>query len=394
MRHFAVITPGVLPVPCSLGGAVETLVEFYLQENEKCGNYFFHVFSIYDERAEEMASKYKHSKFYFFHPHDFLNRLRRYRYIKHNSRLYYDGYMDYYGYWALRQIQKMEVDLLIVENRQGFLLNDEVDIRCPKILHLHNDTLNADSAYAREILDNCDRILTVSGYIKRQVDSIADTDKVRVVYNGIDVDRFLDSRQIYDRKYYGLSDDDFVVVYAGRISPIKGIRELLQAFLLLKDYPNIKLMIVGGSNYGEKTFDPFFEEVMNIAREIWLQVVFTGYIPYENIPSILKLGDIAVIPSVCEDAFTLSSVESMACGLPLIVTRSGGIPEAVDEQCAVILEKDKNLVESLARSIIHISEQPENLRAMSEHGMSRCRRFDKQVYISNVYSMLNEMTKA
>lgn len=389
-KHIAVITPGVLPVPCSQGGAVETLVEFYLQENENRNKYYFHVYSVYDEKAEEMSLKYKYTKFHFFHPHNFFIRLKRHFYMKTNNKFYYDSYMDYYGHWALQKIKKQNINLLIVENRQGFII-DKIfkKIKCPKILHLHNDTLNNRSLFAKEILDGLDKVLTVSGYIKQQVDSIANTNKVKIVYNGIDIDKFINSQPIYQRKDLGLSDEDFVVIYAGRISPIKGVRELLQAFLLLKDYSKIKLLVVGGSNYGDKTNSPFFEEMKSLARKIGNQIVFTGYIPYKTIPAILKLGNIGIIPSICEDAFTLSSIESMVSGLPLIVTKSGGIPEAVDEYCAVIIEKDKKLIESIAKTIIHLHEHPQKIQAMSERGIIRGMQFDKSTYTSNIMHEIN-----
>ena len=66
---------------------------------------------------------------------------------------------------------------------------------------------------------------------------------------------------------------------------------------------------------------------------------------------IYQLADISVIPSLCEDAAPLVAVEAMASGLPLIVTKSGGIPEYVSRKCALILEKDNQLIPNLQKSL-------------------------------------------
>lgn len=379
-KEIAVITPGVLPVPCSKGGAVETLVEFYLQENEKYGNFIFHVFGIYDEQAKIIASKYKYTKFYFYKPHNYIIRLKRYMYGKNNKESYYNVHMDYYGFWAINKIQKIKIDVLLIENRQGFVLSKPLCLKCTTILHLHNDSLSDTSFKAKELLNKYDKIITVSGYIKGQVDKIAKTQKTKVIYNGIDINRFMLPEPVFTRKKIGFNERDFVVVYSGRISPIKGIRELLQAFLLLKNYPDIKLLVVGGINAGENCDDPFFSEMKSLVGKITNRVVFTGYIPYNTVPSILRLGNVGIIPSICEDAFTLSSVECMASGLPLIVTRSGGIPEAVDENCAIIVEKDKKLVESLSKSILELYKNPEKLKSMADNGKKRSLLFSKTKY--------------
>lgn len=379
-REIGIITPGVLPVPCSKGGAVENLVDFYLRENEKYGNFIFHVVSIFDEEAKQIAAKYKYSKFYFFKPQDFFIRLKRSLYSKMKKDFYYNSYLDYYGYWAINVIKKCNIDLIIIENRQGFILDKSLNIKCPTILHLHNDSLNSKSLRAKEILEKYDKIITVSSYIKKQVDTICPNDKTVVVYNGIEINRFLLSESMYTRKKWGLDDNDFIVVYAGRLMPIKGIRELLQAFILLKDYPDIKLLVVGGNNLGEQKGDPFEEELNILSREISSNVVFTGYIPYEKISYVLRLGNIGIVPSICEEAFSLSSVECMASGLPLIVTRAGGIPEVVDENCAVIVEKDENLIKSISNAVVELYKNKERLKIMSEKGKLRSKLFSHLTY--------------
>ena len=126
-------------------------------------------------------------------------------------------------------------------------------------------------------------------------------------------------------------------------------------------------------------------------EEIAYKIIFTGYIKYENIPSILKIADIGIIPSIWEEALSLTSLEGMASELPLIVTRSGGIPEAVDEKCAIILEKDNldELPNLLAKAIINLYENPERRKEMSKYAGKRSKLFNRKLYIKEIIQLIN-----
>jgi spore coat protein SA len=390
--NVAIITPGILPVPSVKGGAVETLIDYYLSENEHTHNIKFFVFSKYDEEAESKSKEYNSCNFIYFKPDSIYHKIKRYLYKKIHKNSYYNYYMDYYERWAVNKIKRLDINLIIIENRQGFTLNASKKLNAPIILHLHNDTLNRESLCASEIVKCCSKIIAVSNYIKKQVDSIDKDTNCSVVYNGIDLDRFNNTSNIYSRERFSLDDDDFVVIYTGRITHIKGIKELINAFMLLSDYPKIKLIVSGSSNFGnDDSYDSFSEEIKQMAKKVDSQIFFTGYIPYNNIPSLLSIADIGIIPSICEDALTLSSIEDMASGLPLIVTRSGGIPEAVDEKCAIIIDKDnlEDLPKLIADSIIYLFKHPEKRIEMSKHALERSKLFSKENYIKKIIQIVN-----
>ena len=103
--------------------------------------------------------------------------------------------------------------------------------------------MNKDSKDAKEICKVCHKVITVSNYIKGRVETIGADIPIETVYNGIDLERFYLATPI-DRKTLGFKEDDFIVVYSGRINPEKGVKELIQAFAKLHDYPNIKLLII------------------------------------------------------------------------------------------------------------------------------------------------------
>ena len=114
--------------------------------------------------------------------------------------------------------------------------------------------MNKDTKYAKKILNQYDKILTVSDYIKRKVQEIdksIQSNKIETVYNGVNTDIFnqkIENKKIENyRKKYNLNKDDIIFLYTGRLVKEKGVKELILAFnKLLKNSTNkkIKLLIV------------------------------------------------------------------------------------------------------------------------------------------------------
>jgi spore coat protein SA len=389
---IAAIIPGVLPVPAVKGGAVETLIDYILEYNECNLTHEITVFGIDDnDLADYNFKQYNKTFFELLKLKSLTYRLKRKLYSFSIKSHYYNSFLDFFVDVIGKKISKMQFDVIIVENRPGFVLSLSQYTNAKIILHLHNDTLNKNTENAKEILERCTNVLTVSNYIKKQVDTIMPTDKVHVVYNGIDLDMFkrLPCLSI-NRNRFNLSENDFIVVYIGRIEPVKGVKELLEAISLLYDYKKIKLLIVGGGN-GNVNSGEFFLEMQKIARSMSDKVVFTGFQSYNDIPSILHFCDVAVVPSIWEEPLSLTSLESMAVGLPLVVTRSGGLPEAVDDKCAIILENDSYLAQNIAKNILVLYNNQKQKEEMSKHARERSALFSKEKYCESFFYFLNKL---
>ncbi len=388
--NVAIVTSGILPVPPVKGGAVENLVKFYLDYNEVQNvDIQFTVYSVYDKLVPNTdLLKYKKTKYVFINTSIFISKLRKLLFRFTSRNLYYHHSWEFFISEIAHKVKKEKFDVIIVENRPGFALRLSKSTDAKLILHLHNDMLNIDSKDASEIFSLYTKVLTVSRYIKERVDTIMPTNKVQVVYNGIDLEKFKNPFNIeINRKNFHLLEDDFVVVYTGRIEAVKGVKELLKAFSLLFDYKKIKLLIIGGGN-GNVNEGEFFLEMAELASSIPEQVFFTGFQSYDKIPLILSLCDIAVVPSIWEDPFPTTVLESLAAGLPLIVTRSGGIPEAVNENNAIVLDRNDNLVTNLANSIVELYLNKDKRTLMSVHAKECSRLFDKDIYAKKLLSNL------
>lgn len=376
---IAVLTSGILPVPAVLGGAVENLIDYYLEYNNQHQLHDITVYSITPPRSASIVET-PNTHYHYIDTTSWWGRLKRHLYVRTHTVGYYNAYIEYFFHQALKDIAKKEYDVIILENRPGYAIPVSKVSKAKIIIHLHNDLLNKNSKDAKEICKVCHKVITVSNYIKGRVETIGADIPIETVYNGIDLERFYHATPI-DRKTLGFKEDDFIVVYSGRLIKEKGIEELIDAFIQLKDYPLIKLLILGGSFYGISQSNPFLDTLKKKCETIKNQIVFTGFIPYEQLPNYLKVGDVAVVPSMWEEPFGLTCVEAMAAGLPLITTNSGGIPE-ICMNAAHVIDK-KEISNLLYLQILSLYKDSPTLNKLDKIEI-----FDKNVY---AHSFLNSI---
>jgi glycosyltransferase involved in cell wall biosynthesis len=201
------------------------------------------------------------------------------------------------------------------------------------------------------------------------------------VLNGIDLEAFRQPKVTVCREDYGLKTKDFVLVFSGRVIPEKGIREVILAMNDLKEHRDIKLLIVGDSFYGnEDRKSPFIKELIKLSWDVRNQIVFTGFRPYEEIPALFSIADVAVLPSIWDEPFGLTHIEAMAAGLPIITTNNGGVPETVTPDCAIMLDVNEQLPQRIAEAVLDLKEHPEKRKMMQEMGRERSELFDKERY--------------
>lgn len=112
------------------------------------------------------------------------------------------------------------------------------------------------------------------------------------------------------------------------------------------------------------------------AKHFYKEIKNNELYKYQNI------ADIAVIPTIIEEAAPLACVENMAAGLPIIITNSGGMPEYAGKKCSIIVEKDANLQYSLAKQIKDLIENKDKRKAMGRYAELEATNYS----ITNMYN--------
>jgi glycosyltransferase involved in cell wall biosynthesis len=150
--------------------------------------------------------------------------------------------------------------------------------------------------------------------------------KPEVIYNGIDPRIFHPFRSSDSevRQKYSISEDEKVIIYVGRLVGLKGVKILLRATALIPRL-GIKLLIAGDGE--ERNSLAALAQSLGLER----QVLFAGFVPNSELPRYYSIAQAAVFPTLADEAFGISICEAMACGLPVVASRVGGIPELVGD---------------------------------------------------------------
>ena len=389
--EIAILTCGLLPIPAVQGGAVENKIDFCLEYNHLKKLHHITVYSPWNPRAvKHHAVSSDVNRYVFIDVNSVWAKIKRRIYGLFHKNEYYNYFIEYYFEQVYADLHKHNFDRIVLDNCPGYVCKLSQRGYNNIVLRLGNDLLNSTSRCHDIIFHNTKKIMTCSNYIKERVATIQKDYKIQILYNGIDVKAFAKKDQQICREELGLTMNDFVIVFSGRVNKDKGVTELIDALLSIHDKSNIKLMIIGSSFFANaKNDDEFVISLKEKAKIIEDKIVFTGYVDYNMMPSYLHLADIAALPSMWEEPFGLTIVEALAAGLPLITTRSGGIPE-ICEGVATIVDRN-NIVTDLKDAIINLYEHPEKRELMKQGALERAKQFDKEFFTKNFYSLIEQI---
>lgn len=161
------------------------------------------------------------------------------------------------------------------------------------------------------------------------------------------------------------------VLYLGTLKPSKNIDGLVQAFSIINDKcqmpDGLQLVIAGKKGW---MFEPIFKKAKDLGLED--RIIFTDFLPEEEKPALIKGAKVFVLPSFWE-GFGLDILNAMACGVPVVASNVGSLPEVVGD--AGILVDPKN-PESIAEGINKVlSLGKTDYNSMIERGLSQVARF-------------------
>jgi glycosyltransferase involved in cell wall biosynthesis len=148
--------------------------------------------------------------------------------------------------------------------------------------------------------------------------------KTAVLAPGVDLERFCEGDRLAARARFALEPDAYVVCCARRLVPRMGLDVLIDAWAQeFGESPRAQLLIAGdGELRGEL-------ERRIAERSLGDSVTLLGRLSDEELLALYRAADVNVVPSVSFEGFGLVLLEAAACGTPSIVTRSGGLPEAI-----------------------------------------------------------------
>lgn len=408
--RLAIITSGFLPVPATKGGAVENLIVNFIKENENNQESPINitVFSEYDDKAQKEAKNYFKTKIKFIKTPKFIQVADKIIFLfaknvlkKENSQSYrFILKRLYYLNRVSKDLKSNNYDKVLLENHPTQYLalkwkKNYIKYQNNYYYHCHNEF---PGQYGCEkIIRNTQKFICVSNYISKTLQQYLhmDSNKFVVLKNGINQEQFKQkpSKQRLEelKEKYNIEKNSTILIFTGRIVPEKGVLELLEALKDVKE--KYKLLIVGAPLNDINTKTKYELAVEEKVNKMEGKVVFTGYVNYEKIYELYRLADIAVLPSIWDDPAPLTIIESLTCGLPIITTNSGGIPEYATEESAIIVERDAKLIINLSDEIEKLIKNQSKQDEMSKRCKFISKNLDTKTYYYNFYGMLQNKEK-
>jgi len=191
------------------------------------------------------------------------------------------------------------------------------------------------------------------------------TKTIQVVPNPLDTNLFSPPSRAVSKK-------NVKILHVGRMERVKGIEVLIKAIPeVLARVPSAQFIFAGdcSDEYKKSLRKQLTNE--NVKNE---QAIFMGSVGQDQIISLYQESDIAVVPTLNYESFSYTCAQAMACGLPLVASRVGGIPETVGSEGAAFLVEPGNPQE-LASAIITLCIDSSLRAAMGRSGRKRAEKY-------------------
>lgn len=222
------------------------------------------------------------------------------------------------------------------------------------------------------------------------IDEGAPPDRVRLIYNGIDTERFpledlREDRRAAMRAGLGLPDDWVVLICIANLFPYKGHADLLEALALLgANVPARPILLVVGRDAGARAALEAQTAQLGLSETVY----FLG--ERHDIPDLLAASDVGVLASH-EEGFSNAVIEGMAAGLPMVVSNVGGNAEAVvDGECGYVVPARDPA--ALAKALALLIDDAGRRQSMGEAGRKRVvAEFSIEACVSAYESLYEEL---
>jgi D-inositol-3-phosphate glycosyltransferase len=208
----------------------------------------------------------------------------------------------------------------------------------------------------QDTIKDCQRIIVATDTEKQDLvrNYNAYPGKIGVVPCGVNIGLFHPIDKAIARKSLGLGDEK-VLLFVGRIDPLKGIEQLIKTIPLLINNDDLRLIIVGGDENSWAELN----ELKKLAAELHIgeSVNFLGMVRQEQLPYYYSAADVCVVPSYYE-SFGLVALESLACGTPVVAADVGDLRNIIRQgETGYVVEN--NSPEKLAAGINALLSNPQ-----------------------------------
>ncbi|MDC1292412.1 glycosyltransferase family 4 protein [Amylibacter sp.] len=402
MKKIFLSTSNVQPIPAVLGGATETLIDILITKNEIEKKCLFFILCKYNADAQIKSKDFKYTKVIYFKSRkdssifELLKNKEIFFYFiaKALSRLGFikTSIPPRYYFLAYRLCKIIKPDYFVAEGGmyEKYAMVSKVIPPERRYAHLHR-VVNGN----KKLWSIFPNAIAISNYVKNAYIGNQNlvTVSAKVVPNCCNETVFQQkpNEQLVKlkRRELNFNDDDFVVIFSGRIVEEKGVKELL---LAIENIPieKVKLLIVGSPFFASSNETEYWAYIQKIAASLGDRVCMTGYVPNNELSLYFSLSSLCVVPSVWEEPVALVPLEAMTFGLPVIVTNSGGMVEYQKDNCILVVDREPDLTDTLCKAISSLYNDKELRKSMITKGKLRAGEFSSHKFYYDFLNVFKE----
>ncbi len=249
----------------------------------------------------------------------------------------------------------------------------------------------------RQIMRSADRLVAATPAERVQLMWLygADMNKIRVIPPGVDVMQFCPVPKEEAKRFIGLPQNDQLLLYVGRIEPLKGVDTLLRAISILRrdmasQFDRLCLAVIGGDIGNSEALDAEAHRLQQLREELGLTefVAFLGSKSQETLQYYYSAAEVVVVPSRYE-SFGLAALEAMACGTPVIASEVGGLAYLVQDGITGFHVPDQE-PEELAEQICLLLSNEALRREMSDNAVRAAQRYAWPLIATQIEALYRE----
>ncbi|MFC1971476.1 glycosyltransferase [Chloroflexota bacterium] len=252
---------------------------------------------------------------------DFACNLENFR---KNDEIHYDLILSHYWLsgWAGKYLQQWwHVPHIITFHTLGAVKN---------AIGIGEDEPELRIVTERDLARNCHHIIATTEREKEELIRRygASPGNISVIPCGVNLELFQPVDKGLARHKLGL-DDNKIILFVGRIEPLKGVAQLLKAMPYLQEIQGLRLVIIGGDEYSQQEM----ERLQKLSHDLHIEdsVTFRGLLKHEQLPYFYSAADACIVPSYYE-SFGLVALESLACGTPVVATDVGYLKSIIRQR--------------------------------------------------------------
>ena len=226
--------------------------------------------------------------------------------------------------------------------------------KLPFITTLHGTDITLvgiNSSYlgiTRFAIEQSDGVTAISRYLqKKTVEAFEIQTNIEVIYNFVNCDKYVRVPNPEYRRRFA-ADQEKILVHLSNFRPVKRVTDVVEIFARVREKVPCKLLLIGDGP------DHAAAEMMTHRKGIHPHTFFLG--KQENVEETLSIADVLLLPSEME-SFGLAALEAMACKVPPVASRVGGLPELITHGVDGFMVEVGDL-ETMAHYVVRLLESP------------------------------------